>query len=89
MLFTPCALNNLVSTCLYGVRQLCSGLKAGIEGSVHAMRELYEEHCGNGWELLLVDAKKNALNRAAALWNVWVVAQMCDSCLTPSVDMPH
>ena len=61
---------------LCGVRQLCSGLKAGIEGSVHAMRELYEEHCGNGWGLLLVDAF-NSLNRAAALWNVWVQWPRC------------
>ena len=43
---------------LCGVRQVSFGLKAGIEGSVHAIRELYEEHCGNGWGLLLVDAKK-------------------------------
>ena len=54
---------------LCGVRQLCSRLKAGIEGSVHAIRKLYEEHCGNGWGLLQVDAKNafNSLNRAAAL----------------------
>ena len=64
---------------LCGVRQVCSGLKAGIEGSVHAMRKLYEEHCGNGWELLLVDAKNafNSLNRVAALWNVRVQLPRC------------
>ena len=39
------------------VRQLCSGLSAGIKGSVHAMRELYDKHHGNGSGLLLVDAK--------------------------------
>ena len=61
---------------LCGVRQVCSGLKAGIEGSIHAIRELYEEHCGNGWGLLLVDAF-NSLNRAAALWNVRVQWPRC------------
>ena len=64
---------------LCGVSQVCSGLKAGIERSVHAIRVLYEEHCGNGWRLLLVDAKNafNSLNRAAALWNVWVRWSRC------------
>ena len=34
---------------LCGANQLCSGLRAGIEGAVHAVRELCKEHCGNGW----------------------------------------
>ena len=34
---------------LCGVDQLCSGLRAGIEGTVHAMRELYDEHKEDGW----------------------------------------
>ena len=59
---------------LCGVSQLCSGLQAGIEGAIHAIRELYEEHCGNGWGVLLVDAKNafNSLNRSAALWNLQI-----------------
>ena len=48
-------------TDLSGVDQLCSGLKSGIEGSVHAIRELYEENHSAGWGLLLVDAR-NAFN---------------------------
>ena len=59
-------------TDLYGADQLCSGLNSGIEGSIHAMRELYEENHSAGWRLLLVDARNtfNSLNRAAAaLWN--------------------
>ena len=49
-------------------------LRAGIEGSVHAMRELYDEHHVDGWGVILVDVKNafNYLNRSAALWNVTV-----------------
>ena len=48
-------------TDLCEVDQLCSGLKGGIEGAVHTMRELFEEHQAHGWSLLLVDAR-NAFN---------------------------
>jgi len=34
-----------------GTDQLCSGMKAGIEGAVHTTCELFEE----SWGLLLVD----------------------------------
>ena len=37
---------------LCGKDHLSSGLKAG---AVHAMTELYTQHSGNGWGLLLVD----------------------------------
>ena len=54
-------------------------LQAGVEGAIHAMRELCQENRGTGWGLLLVDAKNafNSLNRAAALWNARVQQPCC------------
>ena len=54
-----------------GSDQLCSGLEAGIEAAIHAMNDLFDQHKGNGWGVLLVDASNafNVLNRRAALWN--------------------
>ena len=43
------------------IDQLASGLKAGIEGIIHAMSDLYGENAGSGWGPLHVDAK-NAFN---------------------------
>ena len=44
--------------------QLCSGLQAGMEGAIHAVKELFDLNCDVGWGLLLVDAKNsfNSLN---------------------------
>ena len=55
--------------------QLCSCLKGGIEGTVHAMRELFEANHA----LLLVDASNafNSLNRAAAIWNSHILWPRC------------
>ena len=46
---------------LCGTDQLCSGLKAGIEGAVYTMRELFEDNAGSGWGLLLVDAMQKCI----------------------------
>ena len=50
--------------------QTCAGLRGGIEASIHAMRQMYEDHETEG--VLFVDASNafNALNRKAALHNV-------------------
>ena len=37
-----------------GADQLCSGLKVGVEGAIHLMRELFNENAGTGWGLLLL-----------------------------------
>ena len=62
-----------------GTDQLCSGLRAGMEGAIHAVKELFDLNCDAGWGLLLVDAKNafNSLNRVAALWNARVLWPRC------------
>ena len=69
--------SNVVDIC--GTDQLASGLKADIEGIIHAMSDLYEENAGSGWGLLLVDANNafNVVSRAAALWNARIPWPMC------------
>jgi hypothetical protein len=54
--------------------QLASGIKAGIEGSIHAFTDLFNEQAHDGWGLFLVDANNafNSISRPAALWNVRV-----------------
>jgi hypothetical protein len=56
-----------------GVDQLCSGLEAGIEGAIHAMRLLWQSHSAEEeWGFLLVDARNafNEGNRMVMLWTV-------------------
>ena len=52
-----------------GVAQLCSGLRAGMEGVIHAVRELFDLYSDDGWGVLLVDARNafNSVNCVAAL----------------------
>ena len=53
-----------------GPLQTCAGLKAGIEASIHAMRQIFDKDDTEA--LLLVDAENafNNLNRRAALHNI-------------------
>ena len=57
-----------------GPLQTCAGLKAGIEASIHAMRDIYENPETEA--ILLVDAENafNNLNRRAAVHNI---KQLC------------
>ena len=53
-----------------GPLQTCAGLKSGIEASIHAMRQIFDQEVTEA--LLLVDAENafNNLNRTAALHNI-------------------
>jgi hypothetical protein len=58
---------------VYGVDQLCAGLKAGIEGGIHAMRLLWDTHSAKEESgFLLMDAKNafNEGNRTAMCWTI-------------------
>ena len=53
--------------------QLKGGVEAGIEGAIHAMRVLWEEHKQEeDWGFLLIDARNtfNEENRTAMQWDV-------------------
>ena len=69
--------SDVVDIC--GIDQLASGLKAGIEGGIHAMSDLYEETAGSGWGFLLVDAKNafHVVSRVTALWNACILWPRC------------
>ena len=62
-----------------GVEQLATGLKASIEGAIHAMTDLYNEFASNSWGFLLIDAVNalNMINRTTALWNARVLWPRC------------
>jgi hypothetical protein len=59
--------------------QLCTGVQAGIEGAIHAMRDLFDQNANDGWGMLLVDASNafNSINRATALMNARVQWPRC------------
>jgi len=53
----------------YLADQICSGVKAGIEGSIHSFRDIFNELSQDGWGLLLMDAANafNSMSRSAAI----------------------
>ena len=54
---------------------VCSGLKGGIEGSIHAFRSLFDDLAHERWGMLLMDAANafNYMSRTAAMWNCRVI----------------
>jgi hypothetical protein len=76
---TVCALTRYDLDDVCGISQLCGGVRAGIEGAIHAIRDLFDEHVHDGWGVLLVDASNafNVVNRQAVLWNSRVLWPRC------------
>ena len=55
------------------------GVDAGIEGAIHAMRVLWEEHqTEEDWVFLLIDAR-NAFNEETRTAMLWAVRNECPS----------
>ena len=59
--------------------QLSSGIRAGIEGAIHSVSDLFNKKCNDGYGLLLNDAENafNTISRGAALWNARVLWSRC------------
>ena len=71
-----------------GPLQTCAGSKAGIEASIHAMREIYEENTTEA--ILLVDAENafNNLNRQAALHDIREICPSFHQYLANTYQLP-
>ena len=59
--FTLVTKDDAGSVC--GSKQLCAGLKCGIEGAIHTATDLFHSH--NDWGMLMMDAR-NAFNSIKA-----------------------
>ena len=76
-----CLATRIDAPLVCGSDQLCAGLKAGIEGAIHAMNHLFSTHQdqSSGWGVLLVDAANtfNSLNHTAMLLHARLLWPRC------------
>ena len=63
--------------------QLYLGIKAGIEGAVHSLQQLFDDEADSGFSLFLSDADNgfNSISRSVALWNARVLWVRCSTFL--------
>ena len=76
---TVCMLARCDLEDIYGTSQLCGGVRSGIDGAIHTVCDLFDEHQEEGWGVLLIDASNafNNINRQAVLWNFHVLWPSC------------
>ena len=68
---------DLEETC--STDQLACGLKAGVEGAIQALSDVFDDNKENGCGMMLMDASNafNSLNRETALWNARILWPRC------------
>ena len=68
---------DLEETC--STDQLACGLKAGVEGAIHAFSDVFDDNKEDGCGMLLIDASNafNSFNRETALWNARILWPKC------------
>ena len=59
--------------------QLACGLKAGVEGAIHALSDVFDDNKEDGCGMLLIDASTalNLLNHETSLWNARILWPRC------------
>ena len=68
---------DLEETC--STDQIACGLKAGVEGAIHALCDVFDDNKEDGCGMLLMDASNafNSLNRETVLWNARILWPRC------------
>uniref|UniRef100_A0A1X7VKB1 Uncharacterized protein n=1 Tax=Amphimedon queenslandica TaxID=400682 RepID=A0A1X7VKB1_AMPQE len=76
---TVCMLTRYELDEICSTSQLCGGMKAGIEGAIHTVYDLFEQRGRNGWGVLMIDATNafNNMNRQSVLWNSTILWPSC------------